>query len=344
MQLNTNPADLAVGVIGAGSWGTTLADLLAQKGYRVDLWVYEEQVKEQIASRRENETYLPGIRLSANIRPSNDLAAAIGGKQLIVVVVPSHTVRQTARAFAAHLADDAVIVTASKGIENGTLLPVTGVLRDVLPHVPTEHLAVLSGPSFAREVARRVPTAVTVACPDDAVAACVQQVFATPFFRVYTNNDVIGTELGGAVKNVIAIAAGIADGLGLGHNSQAALITRGLTEIRRLGLKMGANPRTFTGLAGMGDLVLTCTGKQSRNHTVGEKIGQGRSIGEITAGMQMVAEGIKTAKSIYNLSRRLDVDMPICRGVYGVLYEGHSPAAALKRLLNRELKPELDEL
>jgi glycerol-3-phosphate dehydrogenase (NAD(P)+) len=219
----------------------------------------------------------------------------------------------------------------------------TGVLSQTLTHVPQEQLAVLSGPSFAREVAMGFPTAVTAAAKDLAVAALAQHVFATSSFRVYTNDDVLGVELGGAVKNVIAIATGVIDGLGLGLNTRAALITRGQTEIRRLGVALGAKPRTFTGLAGIGDLILTCTGTLSRNHTLGQKIGRGMKLKDILAEMRMVAEGVKTSQSVYNLSRKLGVEMPICHATYHILYDDLAPAVALQRLMTRELKYELDE-
>ena len=228
-------------------------------------------------------------------------------------------------------------------LENKTHLTMTGVVKETLTEIPHHRLAVISGPSFAREVARELPTVVTVASEDIKTAALTQQVFATPYFRVYTSEDVIGVELGGSLKNVIAIGAGVVDGLGLGLNARAALITRGMTEIRRLGLKLGANPRTFTGLAGIGDLILTCTGDLSRNHTVGVKIGRGKKISDILAEMRMVAEGVKTARSVYNLSRKLRVDMPIFHEAYRILYEDFSPKEAIYRLMTRDLKQELDE-
>jgi glycerol-3-phosphate dehydrogenase (NAD(P)+) len=248
-----------------------------------------------------------------------------------------------AQNMAPHLSKETLIVSASKGIENKTHLTMTGVLHEVLSEIPKHNLAVLSGPSFAKEVARNVPTVVTVAAKDLAVAQCVQKMFATPFFRVYTNSDTVGVELGGSVKNVIAIAAGIIDGLGLGLNTRAALITRGQTEIRRLGLKLGANPRTFTGLAGIGDLILTCTGDLSRNHTVGKKIGLGHKVSDILSEMKMVAEGVRTSKSVYNLSRKLGVEMPICHEIYQVIHQDESPKDALFRLMTRDLRHELDD-
>ena len=332
-----------IGVVGAGSWGTALASLLGMKGYRVALWVYEEEVNDSIAESHENKLFLPGIPLSENIIPSNDMAEVAADKDLVLVVVPSHVMRETAAKFAPHLSAKTILVSASKGIENKTHLTMTGVLEDVLPESFKTRLAVLSGPSFGREVAKKVPTVVTAASPDPDVAVFVQNVFVTPFFRVYTNDDMMGVELGGAVKNVIAIASGIIDGLNLGLNTRAALITRGLTEMRRLGIRLGANPHTFSGLAGMGDLILTCTGTLSRNHTVGKLIGEGKKLDEILAGMKMVAEGVKTAKSVRNLSRRVGVEMPICQAVYSVLYEDLSPKDAVFLLMTRDLKHELDE-
>lgn len=336
-------SDTHIGVVGAGSWGTALADLLARKGYSVDLWVYEPEVIAQIEKTRENRLYLPGFTLSDQLRPSGDLATVVGGKDTVLVVVPSHVMRGVAAQFADQIGADAILVSASKGIENKSHLTMSGVMMAVVPGLSEERVAVLSGPSFAKEVAADVPTAVSVASKHLNTAEQVQQIFSTAAFRVYTNDDVIGVELGGAVKNVIAIAAGVIDGLGLGLNTRAALITRGQTEIRRLGVKMGANPRTFTGLAGIGDLVLTCTGTLSRNHTVGMKIGQGQRLDAVLSQMHMVAEGVRTAKSVYNLSRKLGVEMPICQAIYRVLCENLPPDKALAQLMSRDLKYELDE-
>jgi len=334
---------MKIGVVGAGSWGTALSHLLADKGYPVELWVYEPEVKEQILESRENRIFLPGVTLSENLRPSNNISRVVRGKDLLLSVVPSHLVRAIAGQMAEHISPETTVVSASKGIENGTYLTMSDVLQEMLPSLPAHRFAVLSGPSFAKEVARRVPTAVTAAAIDRKTAEMVQQTFSTSSFRVYTSGDLIGVELGGAVKNVIAIAAGIIDGLNLGLNTRAALITRGQTEIRRLGLKLGANPRTFTGLAGIGDLILTCTGTLSRNHTVGKKIGQGVSLTAILDEMRMVAEGVKTAKSVYNLSRKLGVEMPICKEIYRILYDAVSPKEAVHNLMTRDLKQELDE-
>ena len=335
--------DMRIGVVGAGSWGTALANLLAVKGYPVDLWVFEPEVRQQISEERENKIFLPGARLSERLSPSNDLSGVVAGKDLVLMVTPSHVVRETAEKASPQLSDSTLVVTASKGIENVTHLTMAGVLQEMLPHVPKNRFAVLSGPSFAKEVAAKVPTLVSVASDDNETARTVQKVFATDYFRVYTNNDMVGVELGGAVKNVIAIASGVIDGLRLGLNTRAALITRGLTEIRRLGMRMGARPDTFAGLSGIGDLLLTCTGSLSRNYTVGKKIGEGMKLKEILSEMRMVAEGVKTAKSVYNLSRKLDVEMPICHEMYHILYDDDSPKAAVRRLMTRDLKDELDD-
>jgi glycerol-3-phosphate dehydrogenase (NAD(P)+) len=336
--------DIDIGVVGAGSWGTALANLLAGKGYPIDLWVFEREICRQIEETRENGVFLPGIQLSENLRPSTDLAEVVRGKAVVLIVVPSHVMRVVAGRMAPDLEPEAIVVSASKGIENDTLLTMSGVLKEAAADLSDDRLAVLSGPSFAREVAMGVPTVVTVASKQEACANMVQRVFATTAFRVYTNEDIMGVELGGAVKNVIAIAAGIVDGLGLGLNTRAALITRGQTEIRRLGLALGANPRTFTGLAGIGDLVLTCTGDLSRNHMVGLKIGQGQTLSQVLAEMRMVAEGVKTARSVHNLARQLGVEMPISDAVYKVLHEDLSPKDALHQLMTRDLKHELDEI
>jgi glycerol-3-phosphate dehydrogenase (NAD(P)+) len=345
MQINydIDTRKFHIGVVGGGSWGTALANLLASKGYSINLWVFEKEVKDQIIESGENKIFLPDVKLSANIHPTNELAEAVLGKNMVVVVVPSHLMRVVTSKMADTVSKDAIIVTASKGIENKTHLTMTGVLKETLVDIPDHRFVTLSGPSFAREVARNLPTLVTVASEEIEVAAFAQQVFVSPYFRVYTSEDVIGVELGGSLKNVIAIGAGVVDGLQLGLNARAALITRGMTEIRRLGLKLGANPRTFTGLAGIGDLILTCTGDLSRNHTVGVKIGRGEKVSDILSQMRMVAEGVKTARSVYNLSRKLNVDMPIFHEAYRILYEDFSPKEAIYRLMTRDLKQELDE-
>jgi glycerol-3-phosphate dehydrogenase (NAD(P)+) len=344
LNMQIDVGKVKIGVVGAGSWGTALANLLALKGFKIDLWVFEKEVKDQIELYRENKVFLPGVSLPDQIYPSNDIEAVVKEKDLVLLVVPSHVMRETANKIREHIYKETIIVSASKGIENKTHLTMSGVLREVLQDISGDYFVVLSGPSFAGEVVRKVPTVIAVASKNQKVAAFVQHVFATPYFRAYTNNDMVGVELGGSVKNVIAIASGIIDGLGLGLNTRAALITRGLTEMRRLGLKLGANPRTFAGIAGVGDLVLTCTGDVSRNHTVGKKIGEGMKLNEILSDMRMVAEGVKTAKSVYNLSRKLGVEMPISHEVYHVLYDDIAPKEAVRRLMTRDLKHELDEV
>jgi glycerol-3-phosphate dehydrogenase (NAD(P)+) len=343
MRTTVDVKTTTIGVVGAGSWGTALANLLAVKGFAVDHWVYEAEVKAQMLEKKENQRFLPGVILSDNLQPTGDLESVVAGKDLVLVATPSHVTRRTIARCANAIGSETAVVSASKGIENQTHLTMSGVLAQIIPGLSADRLAVLTGPSFAKEVARQMATVVTVAASDTNLAAFVQQVFVTPYFRVYTIDDRIGAELGAAVKNVIAIAAGVIDGLGLGLNTRAALITRGLVEIRRLGLAMGAQPRTFTGLAGVGDLILTCTGDLSRNHTIGKRIGEGNKLKDLLAEMHMVAEGVKTARSVYNLSRERGVDMPISHAVYHVLYDDMDPKKALYQLMTRDLKQELDE-
>jgi glycerol-3-phosphate dehydrogenase (NAD(P)+) len=338
-----NSSNTHIGVVGGGSWGTALANLLARKGYPVDWWIYEPDLCRQVLEKRENNIFLPGIELPENLHPTNDLEAVVHDKAMVLIVVPSHVMRAVTHQMAHHLRTNTFLVSASKGIENDTLLTMSGVIRETIADLGPDRFAVLSGPSFAVEVARGVPTVVSVAAADLDCAQTVQHIFATPTFRVYTNDDIIGVELGGAVKNVIAIAAGMIDGLGLGLNTRAALITRGLAEISRLGRAMGANPRTLGGSAGLGDLVLTCTGDLSRNHTVGKKIGQGLKLQDVLLDMRMVAEGVKTARSVYNLSLRMNVEMPISHAVYRILYDNLAPVQAVHELMTRDLKNELDE-
>lgn len=329
-----------IGVIGAGSWGTTLADLLAKKGHHVTLWAYESELVAEMQARRENSHFLPGIALSEALSFTGSLVEAVQDKELLLFVVPSQALRSVLKNALAHISADAIIVSASKGIEVESLKLVSQIYEELLPPELYERFAVLSGPSFAREVAAEMPTAVVAAAADAAIAKQVQDAFNSRFFRVYTNNDVIGVELGGAVKNVIAIAAGIADGLGFGCNTRAALITRGLAEIARLGQALGARVETFAGLAGMGDLVLTCTGDLSRNRTVGIQLGQGRKLAEILAEMRMVAEGVKTTESTCLLAKSLGVEMPIAFMVNEILYLDRPARTAVLELMTRDLKAE----
>ena len=343
-QNMTIDVSMKIGVIGAGSWGTALANMLADKGYLVDLWVREEEVYYQIKKERVNATFLPELELVPSLNPVQTYEEALSDKGLVLMVVPSHVFRPVLEKMKPYLNSDTILISATKGIENDTLKLMSQVVEEVLPEEISNFFATLVGPSFAREVIKKLPTAVTVACRDNCLAEKIQKVFYTEFFRVYTSNDLVGIQVCGALKNVIAIAAGAADGMGYGLNARAALITRGLAEITRLGAAMGANPMTFAGLAGMGDLVLTCTGDLSRNRTVGIKIGQGVGVEEITGGMNsMVAEGIKTSLAAYQLAKKMNIDMPIVNQVYEILYREKDPKQAVRELMTRQLKREIEE-
>lgn len=330
-----------IGVIGAGAWGTALAKTLADKGNNVEIWAFEPEVTAQINENNQNNLYLPGILLPKNLRATSDIQQCVRGKDMIVSVPPSHVLRHVLTAAAPAMPEGVPIVSATKGVENDTLMLVSDIMEDTLPSRFHPFFCYLSGPSFAHEVAEQKPTAVTIASYNHRLAVEVQKIFSTDRFRCYTSNDVVGVEIGGAVKNVIAIASGVLTGMDLGHNATAGMITRGLYEITRLGVRMGANPLTLTGLAGMGDLVLTCTGGLSRNRMVGVKLSQGLTIEQIFADTNVVAEGVKTSQSVYNLAKKLNVEMPITEQVYKVLYEGKSAHQALEDIMNRELKPEL---
>jgi glycerol-3-phosphate dehydrogenase (NAD(P)+) len=336
------PQSQPLAVIGAGSWGTALAQLLGEKGHTVRLWVFEPDVYQELARDRVNSTFLPGVRLSARVSFTQDFKEALSGAPVVVMAVPSHVFRKLLGDLAPHLPPGTVLLSATKGIETETLLTMDGVAREVLgAEVP---YAVLGGPSFAREVAQKLPTAVTIACRDSKVCHRLQRFFSTAYFRVYTSYDVTGVELGGALKNIFAIGTGILEGMGLKDNSRAALITRGLAEMTRLGLRLGTNPMTLAGLGGLGDLVLTCTSRQSRNFQVGLRLGQGETLDQILASTQMVAEGVKNARAFHLLAQRLGVEMPLVDAVYHILYEGLAPKEAVKKLMSRELKGELEAM
>ncbi|MBE9502819.1 MAG: NAD(P)H-dependent glycerol-3-phosphate dehydrogenase [Proteobacteria bacterium] len=330
-----------IGVIGGGSWGTTLANLLASKGYKTSLWVYEEILCREINESHKNSTYLPGFTLSENLSATNDVKEAIDGKALVLWVTPSHVTRRVLTEAKPCISPDAIMVSATKGIEVDTLKTNSEVIEELLPPEISEKVVYLSGPSFAREVAAEQPTAVTVASKHVPSASKVQEIFSTTFFRAYTSTDIIGLEIGGSIKNVIALGAGISDGLGFGSNARAALITRGLAEMTRLGVAMGADALTFAGLSGLGDLVLTCTGDLSRNRTVGLRLGKGEKIEDILSEMKMVAEGVKTTKAAHQLSKKLGVDMPIVENIYAILYEKMPAKKAVASLMTRELKEEI---
>ncbi len=330
-----------IAVVGGGSWGTAFAAMLADRHGDVSLWVREPDVCEAIRSGRENRAFLPAVKVPDGVRPTTDLAEALSGRGMVALAVPSQHLRDVAGKCGRHLVRGATVVSLAKGLENGTLLRMTEVLGQVLPEFRGK-LAVLSGPTFAREVACGIPSGATVASEDPAVAEALQKAFSGKRFRVYAGTDVIGIEIGGALKNVMAIAAGMSDGLGFGHNARALLVTRGLAEISRVGVRLGADPQTFYGLSGLGDLVLTCTGDLSRNRTVGMRIGKGERIADILAGMTMVAEGVMTAKAAVDLSRRTGVSMPISEQVHRIVHEGKDVRGAVTELLSRELRREKD--
>ncbi len=332
-----------IGVIGAGSWGTALSRLLAGNGYPVYLWSYEEATADQIRRIRENKNFLPGVILPDSITPTTQLEEALHQKDMLILAVPSHFFRgvvQQMIPFLSRIKKGCLWISATKGVENDTLLTMSGILKELLGPEYHPFIGCLSGPTFAKEVSRELPTAVTLASLEEKTAQLAQRFFSNVFFRVYTNLDLLGVELGGALKNVIALAAGISDGLGFGHNTRAALITRGLAEICRLGEKMGAQRSTFYGLAGMGDLVLTCTGDLSRHRTVGLRLGQGEKLPIILSTLTMVAEGIKTARAAHYLAGREQIEMPIVTQINGILYEGWDPCQAVKDLMTRDLKAE----
>lgn len=327
-----------IAVIGGGSWGTTLADLLATKGHDVTLWVRERELLAEIRGKGENTWYMPGVKLCPDLKVSLDASQAMAGKELFLLATPTQFMRQVLTDFRDLFPKNPLLVCASKGIELETHKTMSEVCQEVLGSKNPRYGA-LSGPSFAYEVIRRKPTAVTLGCRDKA-AATVREAFATEYFRVYSTTDVKGVELGGAVKNVIAIAAGVSDELGFGSNARAALITRGLAEMSRLGAVLKADPRTFTGLSGLGDLVLTCTGDLSRNRQVGRLLAQGKSLMDILSNMKMVAEGVKTTQALHQLAAKRGVELPITAQVHAVLYEGKDPAQAVRDLMGRSLKDE----
>ena len=328
-------------VLGAGSWGTALAALLAGKGHSVTSWDKDAAVLEDIAKRHRNERYLSGLALPPGLRATPDVAKALEGAELVVIAVPSHAVRPAAIEAKRHVHAGTPVVCVAKGIEVETLMTMSEVLEDVLPVPLHPYVAVLSGPSFAKEVARSLPTAVTVAARWERIAKQVQEAFHTQTFRPYTSTDVVGVEIGGCVKNVVAIAAGISDGFGFGANALAALITRGLAEIGRLAVRKGGNPMTLGGLAGLGDLVLTCSSDLSRNRTVGRGLAAGKTADEIQKELGQVAEGVRNAKSARELAHKLNVEMPITETVYRILYEKLPPREAVSALMTRDPKPEM---
>ncbi len=330
----------SIAVVGAGGWGTALSIAMARANKRVRLWVYEPELVEAILRDRRNPIYLPGIAIPESVHPSASIEETIEGAKIVISAVPSHVCRSVYEHMLPCAQPDMLFVTATKGIENGSLMRMSEVIENVISPKFSPKIAAISGPTFALEVARGEPTALVVASPDEELRLRLQQELSAPHFRLYTNPDIVGVEIGASVKNIIAIAAGVVSGLKLGHNATAALITRGLAEIMRLAEACGGEPNTLAGLAGLGDLVLTCTGHLSRNRQVGVALGEGRKRDEIISSMRMVAEGIKTSESTVALAEKLSVEMPIARAVYSVLYEGKDPQHAINELMVRELKEE----
>lgn len=331
----------SIAVLGAGSWGTALAISLAQTGHEVCLWARRAEAAERMAAERHNPTYLPDVVIPDAVQITADLEAAVTDPEMWVMAAPSQSIRALAQRVRPHAHPDRIVVSVAKGIENDTLQTTTQVLADVLaPPVPVERIAVLSGPSHAEEVGEGRPTTLVAAAPDLAVAREVQETFMSPRLRVYATDDVMGVEIGGAVKNILAIAAGISDGVGYGDNAKAALVTRGLAEITRLGLALGAEPATFSGLAGLGDLVVTCFSRHSRNRYFGEQIGRGRTLEEVEEEMKMVAEGVKTTLSVRELAERHGVEMPITEAVHAILFRHLRPEDAVYELMTRAAKRE----
>lgn len=329
-----------IAVIGAGSWGTALALVAARNRHDVRMWAREPEVANSIQTNHQNPFYLSDIVLPDNIGATTSIAEALQDARFVLIVVPSHAMREVVTAMREYLSAETILVSATKGVENQTLMRMSEVINDVMKEKFEPRIAVLSGPSFAKEVARGEPTAIVVASHDLACREKTQVDLSCNSFRIYTNDDVVGVEIGGAVKNVVAIGAGVVRGLGLGHNSVAAIITRGLAEVTRLALRLGAKPETMAGLAGLGDLVLTCTGELSRNRYVGVELGKGRTLADILAEMREVAEGVRTTRAIYELGRRLNVDMPITASIYALLYEGKTATEAANELMGRPLRRE----
>jgi glycerol-3-phosphate dehydrogenase (NAD(P)+) len=336
--------EMKAAVVGAGSWGTTLANVLAQNGITVALWARRAELAEEIKNYRENRTYLPGVKISSSIHVSSDLEQVIHDSDFVVMVVPSHSMSVICRQVGKYIKDEAIIISASKGLETDTFRRMSRVLTDELPSRFSESIAVLSGPSHAEEVSKELPTTVVAASVKRQVAEKVQDIFMNAYFRVYTNPDVVGVELGGALKNVIAICSGISDGLGFGDNTRAALMTRGIAEITRLGVKLGANPATFGGLSGIGDLIVTCSSLYSRNRRAGMEIGRGKTVKEVVESTKMVIEGINTTKAAYLLANKLHIEMPITEQAYEVLFQNKNPMDAVSTLMKRQGKHEIEDM
>ncbi len=335
---------LKVAIIGAGSWGTALAHVAAENNNSTYLWVRRRELADEIIKTRENRPYLPGVKISPKINISTDLEEVVSEADIIIVAVPSQAVRTMARKISNFIKDDVIVTSASKGIELNSLKRMSEVLAEELENVKTQNIVALSGPSHAEEVIKNLPTAIVAASSGEQAAEKVQDVLINCNFRVYTNSDVIGVELGGALKNIIAICSGISDGLGLGDNTKAALMTRGIVEITRLGVKLGASPATFSGLSGIGDLIVTCSSDFSRNRRAGIQIGQGKTVEEVIQSTNMVIEGINTTKATFLLAQKHKIEMPITEQAYLVLFEGKDPEVAVKSLMSRVGKHEHEDI
>ncbi|MEW6510510.1 MAG: NAD(P)H-dependent glycerol-3-phosphate dehydrogenase [Bacteroidota bacterium] len=333
---------MRIAVLGAGSWGTTLAILLADNAHSVVLWSYRPEDAERMRTTRENPSFLPGIRIPDSVSVTCELTPAVRDAEIIVGAVPSQFLRRVVTQARDSLDSRTLVVNVAKGVENGTLMTMSEMLHDAVPTLSPGHITTLSGPSHAEEVSRRIPTTVVAASADIGTARLIQKVFMTPQFRVYASDDIRGVEIGGSLKNVIAIAAGIIDGANLGDNTKAAVMTRGIAEIARVGVAMGAHLRTFSGLSGIGDLMVTCMSRHSRNRYVGVEIGKGRKLSEILAGMVMVAEGVATTRSAYELAQRVGVEVPIIAEVHKILFEDKDPLVACHDLMTRDPKGEVE--
>lgn len=331
---------MKISVLGAGGWGTTLAVLLHYNGHNVTLWEYKRSYAKELFKKRENIHYLPGIKIPNEIFITHDLEEASDDKNLIVLSVPSQFLRSVVDNIKYNNIKNSLLVSVSKGIENKSLLTMSLMLKDVHPNLEPSQIGVLSGPSHAEEVSKRIPTAVVAASKDLETATTIQAAFTTSYFRVYSSTDILGVELGGAFKNVIAIGAGIIDGAGFGDNTKAAIMTRGVAEISRLGLALGAQPETFAGLSGMGDLIVTCMSRHSRNRYVGEQIGKGKTLKQVLKSMDMVAEGVETSRSASQLAKKYEVETPITNEVYKILFEDKDPIKATTDLMTRDMKTE----
>ena len=331
---------MKISVLGAGGWGTTLAILLHYNGHNVTLWEYKKSYAKELIKKRVNTDYLPGIKIPKEIIITHDLEESTDDKNLLVLAVPSQFLRGVVKNIHYRKIEDAILVSVSKGIEKNSLMTMSQMLLDIFPHSSENQIGVISGPSHAEEVSKRVPTAVVAASADIETSKTIQAAFMTSYFRIYASTDILGVELGGAFKNIIAIGAGIIDGAGFGDNTKAAIMTRGVAEISRLGLAMGARPETFAGLSGMGDLIVTCMSRHSRNRYVGEQIGKGKTLKEILKSMEQVAEGVETTRSAKQLAAKNDIETPITNEVYKILYEDKDPVKATTDLMTRDMKTE----